>query len=160
MYVSSWPGLTMRTLMGSRSARLPYPVNAPQQTAFCVARSGIYHLFRKLQLTPAETVLVPDYYSGNEVGAMQAAGATLVHYPVLGNFEPDLRALADLVEQFRPRVIYIIHYLGWPQPMKEIAALCRRHGSLLVEDCALSMLSLWEGQTLGSLGDYSVFCKH
>lgn len=160
MYVPSWPGLTMRSLLGSRSPRLPYPLNAPQQTAFCVARSGIYHLFRALRLAPEETVLVPDYYSGNEVGAMRAAGATLVYYPILRNFEPDLQALAGLVQRFRPRVVYVIHYLGWPQPMKEIADLCRRHRSMLVEDCALSMLSAWEGQPLGTLGDYSVFCLY
>jgi len=160
MYVPSWPGLTARNLFATRSPRLPYPLNAPQRSAFCVARSGIYHLFRALQLGPRETVLVPDYYSGNEVGAMQAAGASLVHYPILGNFEPDLEALAALVHKFRPRVVYVIHYLGWPQPMREIAALCRRYGSMLVEDCALSMLSNWEGKPLGTLGDYSVFCLY
>src|SRR5664279_1118496 len=118
MYVSSWPGLTMRNLFPARSpAPLPYPLNAVRRNAFYVARSGIYHLFRTLRLRAGQTVLVPDYYSGNEIGAMQAAGAHLVYYPILGNLEPDLHALAALVEKFRPRVVYVIHYLGWPQPM-------------------------------------------
>jgi hypothetical protein len=41
--------------------------------SFCVARSGIYHLFRALNLKPFDQVLVPDYHSGNEVAAMRAA---------------------------------------------------------------------------------------
>jgi dTDP-4-amino-4,6-dideoxygalactose transaminase len=161
MYVSSWPGLTFSNVLTSRAAAsLPYPLNAPRRNAFCVARSGIYHLVRALKLRPEDTVLAPDYYSGNEVGAMQAAGAKLVHYPIRRNFEPDLAELERLVRVLKPRVVYVIHYLGWPQPMEEILALCRLHGSILVEDCALSMLSSWEGTPLGTLGNYSVFCLY
>ena len=139
MYVSTWPGLIpgdiFRTPSGSEP---PYPLNAAHRHSFCVARSGIYHLFRKLNLKNQRTVLAPDYYSGNEIGAIHAAGASIVHYPIRRNLEPDLEALARLVRKVAPRVVYVIHYLGWPQPMDEIQALCRENGSILVEDCALS----------------------
>jgi dTDP-4-amino-4,6-dideoxygalactose transaminase len=124
-----------------------------------VARSGIYQLFRALRFQPGETVLVPDYYSGNEVAAIRAAGASIVFYPIRRNLEPDLEALTRLAE-CRPRVIYAIHYLGWPQPMREFQAVCARHGSLLVEDCALALFSETEGKPLGAFGDYSVFCLY
>lgn len=161
MYVSSWPGLTLRELMSSPAgtSRLPYPLSAPDRNAFCVARSGIYHLFRTLRLSPEEVVLAPDYYSGNEIAAMQAAGATVVHYPTLRNLEPDLVALRGLLRR-GARVIYVIHYLGWPQPIREISELARENGCLLLEDCALSLLSESEGVPLGAFGDYSVFCLY
>jgi len=160
MYVSSWPGLTLRELRQSQAGRsLPYPLASENRLSFCVARSGIYHLFRALHFKKGEIVLVPDYHSGNEVSAIRAAGATIVFYPILRNLEPDLEALARLAK-LNPRVIYAIHYLGWPQPMKEIEALCREHGSLLVEDCALSLLSEMDQKPLGSFGDYSVFCLY
>jgi dTDP-4-amino-4,6-dideoxygalactose transaminase len=124
-----------------------------------VARSGIYHLFRALQFQKEDIVLVPDYHSGNEVSAIRAAGATIVYYPILRNLEPDRDALSRLAK-LNPRVIYIIHYLGWPQPMQEIAGLCRARGSILIEDCALSLLSEPHGQALGATGDYSVFCLY
>jgi hypothetical protein len=60
-----------------------------------VARSGIYHLFKKLALQTNEVVLAPDYYSGNEVAAIQAAGASIVHYPVQRNLEPDLERVVE-----------------------------------------------------------------
>ena len=141
MYVSSWPGLTVRELFRTRSDRsMPYPLSSDNRLSFCVARSGIYHLFRALRFKKGDVVLVPDYHSGNEVSAIRAAGATIVYYPILRNLEPDLDALSRLAK-LNPRVIYVIHYLGWPQPMKEIAALCRERGSILIEDCALSLLS-------------------
>jgi dTDP-4-amino-4,6-dideoxygalactose transaminase len=161
MYVSSWPGLTPRDLFVSRSGHaLPYPLNAANKSSFCVARSGIYHLFRALRLKPGQTVLAPDYYSGNEIAAIQAAGASVVHYPILRNLEPDLEALSRLANRLKPRVIYVIHYLGWPQPIEQIGAMCRKNGSILVEDCALSLLSEKDGRRLGTFGDYSIFCLY
>jgi dTDP-4-amino-4,6-dideoxygalactose transaminase len=160
MYVSSWPGLTLREFRHSQAGRsLPYPLASANRLSFCVARSGIYHLFRALRFKKGEIVLVPDYHSGNEVSAIRAAGASIVYYPILRNLEPDLDALSRLAKR-NPRVIYVIHYLGWPQPMKEIEALCRERGSLLVEDCALSLLSETDQKPLGSFGDYSVFCLY
>jgi dTDP-4-amino-4,6-dideoxygalactose transaminase len=161
MYVSAWPGLTLRDVFPSRAAAcLPYPLSAERRTSFCVARSGIYHLFRALRLKPQDVVLVPDYYSGNEVAAIRAAGVTVTFYPVLRTLEPDLESLVRLVKRLSPRAIYVIHYLGWPQPLKEIQSLCRAAGSILIEDCALSMLSETEERPLGTFGDYSVFCLY
>ena len=34
-----------------------------------------------------------------------------------------------------------IQYLGWPQPKRELVALCRDRGILLIEDCARALLS-------------------
>ncbi len=160
MYISSWPGLTLREFRPSPTVRsVPYPLESKNRLSFCVARSGIYHLFRALRFKPGEIVLVPDYYSGNEVSAIRAAGASIVFYPILRNLEPDLDALSRLA-RLNPRVIYVIHYLGWPQPMRDIEALCRKSGSLLVEDCALALLSETERKPLGSFGDYSIFCLY
>jgi dTDP-4-amino-4,6-dideoxygalactose transaminase len=161
MYVSSWPGLGARELLPWQSGRtLPYPFNNTHQLAFCVARSGIYHLFRALELKPNDVVLVPDYHSGNEVAAIRAAGATITFYPVRRNLEPDLEELSRLARRLRPRVIYAIHYLGWPQPLSEIEALCQEQGSILIEDCALSLLSTIDRGPLGAFGDYSIFCLY
>ena len=160
MYVSPWPGLTLWDFLPAPSERVvPYPLSEANRRSFVVARSGIYQLFRALRFKPGEKVLVPDYYSGNEVAAIRAAGASIEFYPIRRNLEPDIEALARLAK-CGPREIYAIHYLGWPQPIREIQALCQKHGSLLVEDCALSLFSEVDGKPLGSFGDYSVFCLY
>jgi dTDP-4-amino-4,6-dideoxygalactose transaminase len=44
--------------------------------------------------------------------------------------------------------------------MEEIESLCKKSGSILIEDCALSLLSETAGRRLGSFGDYSIFCLY
>src|SRR5437899_613179 len=160
MYVPAWPCLCPADLLRSPStAERPFPFNAPHRAYFYRARNAIYHLFRALRFRGDETVLVPDYHSGNEVWAIRAAGASLRYYPIKRNLEPDLDALARLCRS-GARALFVILFLGWTQPLKELGQLCSEHGMLLIADCALSLLSAAGGQPLGPFGDYAVFCLY
>ncbi|MBV8843709.1 MAG: DegT/DnrJ/EryC1/StrS family aminotransferase [Bryobacterales bacterium] len=139
---------------------MPYPFDATSRTAFHVARGGIFHLFRALAFRPKETVFAPDYHSGSEVAAIHAAGARTILYPIARNFEIDMDAFRCLFKRHTPRAVYVIHYLGWPQPIEEIARLCIENECVLIEDCALALLSCLGKRPLGSFGDYSVFCLY
>ena len=44
--------------------------------------------------------------------------------------------------------------------MNELRALCHDRKLVLIEDCALSFMSDFEGRPLGTFGDYSVFCLY
>jgi dTDP-4-amino-4,6-dideoxygalactose transaminase len=150
MYVPAWPGLSPADLLAPPAAAArPFPFDAPHLTYFYRARSAIYHLFRALRFRKDETVLVPDYHSGNEVWAIRAAGAAVRYYPITRNLEPDLDELARLCRS-GARALFAIHFLGRPQPLKELSRLCREHGMLLIEDCALSLFSAAGGQPLWS----------
>src|SRR3989449_10218417 len=160
MYIPAWPSLSPAYFVKSNAAEsLPFPLNCASKTYFYVARSGIYHLARALGLDKGGTVLVPDYHHGNEIFALRAAGARLRYYPVKKNLEPDLDAVAKLCEE-NPRVLYVTHFIGFPQPMAELQALCREKGIVLIEDCALSFMSEYDRKPLGTFGDYSVFCLY
>src|SRR5688572_3559463 len=161
MYVPTFQGLSAFDLMrpANRDA-VCFPFDT-ESLAFFRARNAIYYLFMALKsLRPRLSVLVPDYHSGNEVLALRAAGATVHLYPIGRDLQPDLEAVTRLCEQHDPDVLYVIHYLGWPQPMAALSALCRQRTMLLVEDCALSLLSEPGGQMLGTHGDWSVFCLY
>lgn len=160
MYIPAWPGLTPGLFFRSAGDRdLPFPLNAAHRTYAYVARTVIYHLIRALRMRPDEVVLVPDYHSGVEVWAIRAAGASVRFYPIRRNLEPDLEAL-DRLCRSSARVLYVIHFLGWPQPMAELVALSRERGMVLIEDCALALLSAMGGQPLGTFGDHAVFCLY
>ena len=160
MYIPAWPTLSPTYFLRTGNpARLPFPLDRSTNSYFYVARNGIYHLTRSLSLESGDVVLVPDYHHGNEIYALRAAGANIRYYPVKKNLQVDLNVLSDLC-RLRPRVLYVTHYLGWPQPMTDILALCRHFGITLIEDCALAFLSDMDGQPLGSFGDYSVFCLY
>ena len=160
MYVPAWPSIDPRLLAQPTVEQdLPFPLNRQNAHYFYLARNGIYQLFIKLALKPDEIVLAPDYHHGNEIYAMQAAGVNIRFYPVRRNLEIDINAVASLCNS-HTRVLYVTHYLGWPQPMHAIRDLCRDKGLLLVEDCALAFLSSSPDAALGSTGDYAVFCLY
>lgn len=160
MFIPAWATLHPGYFLQRRARPpWPFPLNVPDAIYFYVARNAIYHLFRVLGLRNDEVVLVPDYHHGNEVRAIRAAGASLRFYPIRRNLQPDLDELARL-SKANARVLFLIHYLGWPQPLEEITELCRRRGMILIEDCALSLLSEVGGRPLGTFGDYAIFCLY
>jgi len=161
MYVPVEHGLDPAlVLTRSRSTTSPFPMSAPERMYFHRARNAIYHLFRKLGETRRPVVLVPDYHNGNEVLAIRATGAAIHFYRVGRDLEVDLDHLFRLCRSARADVLFAIHYFGWPQPMKELIAVTRAHQMILVEDCALSLLSETEGRPLGSFGQYATFCLY
>ena len=161
-FVPTYQGLSATDFVRTRAGTAGcFPFNAPHRLSFYRARNAIYHLFRALlETNPGLTVLAPDYNSGNEILAMRAAGAALRYYPVRRDMTLDPDEIEWRCRTHNPDLLYVIHYAGWPQPMAELVALCRRRGMLLVEDCALALLSETGGRPLGSFGDWSVFCLY
>ncbi len=161
-FVPTYQGLSATDLVrGASSAVDCFPFNVAHRLPFYRARNAIYYLFRALlETNPGLTVLAPDYNSGNEILAMRAAGAALRYCPVRRDMRLDPEDVERSCRTHNPDLLYVIHYAGWPQPMPELVDLCRRRGMLLVEDCALSLLSETAGRPLGSFGDWSVFCLY
>lgn len=160
MYVPTFQGLSPVDWLRPASAAPCFPFSA-RRIGFFRARNAIYHLFDALKsLTPRLTVLVPDYNSGNEVLALRASGASLHFYRIGRDMQPDLEDVERLCREHDPEVLYVIHYLGWPQPLLPLQQLCLERSMLLVEDCALSLLSQPDGRPLGSTGDWSVYCLY
>lgn len=162
-FVPTYQGLSaadfVRAAPASRVACFPFDV--PDRLPFYRARNAIYHLFAALlERHPRLSVLAPDYHSGNEMLAIRAAGARIHYCPVDRRLQLDPDVVEGLCDRHRPDVLYVIHYIGWPQPMPALVDLCRRRGMRLVEDCALSLLSEMDGRPLGSFGDWSVFCLY
>jgi dTDP-4-amino-4,6-dideoxygalactose transaminase len=161
MHVSDEHGLSPAILVRRpRRAPLPFPLGAPGRLDFYRARNAIYHLFRALGFADGATVLAPDYHNSNEILPMRAAGANVVFYRIGRNLEPDFEQLARLARTHTPRALFVIHYFGWAQPMKELLRLCEARDMLLVEDCAQAALSETGGRPLGSFGHYATFCLY
>ena len=172
-FVPTYQGLSARDLVrpafarhasAGRSESSPqacFPFDVPHRLPFYRARNAIYHLFRALiETNPGMSVLAPDYNSGNEILAMRAAGAAIHYCPVRGDLTLDPDDVERHCRIHNPDLLYVIHYVGWPQPMPALVEICRRRGMLLVEDCALSLLSESHGRSLGTFGDWSVFCLY
>src|SRR3546814_14285731 len=74
--------------------------------------------------------------------------------PVLADIEPDSGLLA--IESARrcvsprTRAIVLVHLYGQVRDMVGWEDLCREHAIELIEDCAQSHLSCWDGVTAGA----------
>src|SRR5690242_18672384 len=75
MFIPTFQGLAASDLMRSPSTNGScFPFDVPH-LSFYRARNAIYYLFTALKArNPRLTVLVPDYNSGNEILALEAAG--------------------------------------------------------------------------------------
>ena len=107
-FVPGWPTLAPHALLFGTGAAPAFPFTSPRLRWIYRATNAIYHLFSAMPLRPGDTVLVPDYHSGNEVWAIRAAGARIVFYPINGDRRPDLPALKRLFLKHRPRVLYVM----------------------------------------------------
>ena len=162
-FVPTYQGLSavdfVRPAPATRTACFPFDIT--HRLPFYRARNAIYHLFKVLVAqNPGLMVLAPDYNSGNEILAIRAAGARIEYCPVDRRMQMDPETVERLCALHNPDLLYVIHYVGWPQPMPALIDICRRRGMLLVEDCALSLLSETPEGPLGSFGDWSVFCLY
>jgi len=106
---------------------------------------------------PGDEVIVPaNTYIATWL-AVSHAGATPV--PV----EPDAASYAidpDRIEAAitpRTKAILAVHLYGHPADMHAIAAVARRHGLRLIEDCAQAHGARLRGRRVGALGDAAGF---
>jgi dTDP-4-amino-4,6-dideoxygalactose transaminase len=148
----------------ARTRRSLYPFDRLDQPAtelFYLARAGVFHAVSRLLGERRGTVLMPAYHHGVEVQAVRAAGAGVAFYRVDADMQVDLDDLSRRMRAPDVRLIYLTHFVGFPQPVTEVARLCADAGLPLLEDCALALLSRDpEGRPLGSTGDAAVFCLY
>jgi dTDP-4-amino-4,6-dideoxygalactose transaminase len=75
-------------------------------------------------------------------------------HPVTHNMDPD-KLEAAISE--RTRAVIVTHAWGLPAEIDRIIEIARRHGLLVIEDCAESILAAYKGRCTGSWGDVGCF---
>lgn len=84
--------------------------------------------------------------------------------PVFADIEEDtLNIDAEEVQRLvtpRTKAIVVLHYGGHSCEMDFLVSICRKHGLVLVEDCAHACGGEYKGKKLGSIGDYGCFSFH
>jgi perosamine synthetase len=158
LYVPEYPTLHPRMLLSRRSAGDFPPFTGDNVHWFYFARNAVWNAVKMLGLEGRE-VLVPAYHHGVEIEALVDAGAKPVFYRIGRNWDVDL---TDVAARIGPdtRALYLIHYAGFPGPVREMKELARKHDLALIEDCALSLLSSDGEIPLGTLGDVAIFCLY
>ena len=106
---------------------------------------------------PGDEVITTAMTFCATVNAIIHTGAT----PVLVDVDPDtLNITADRIKEkitTKTKAILIVHFAGRPCELDDIVTLAANHNLKLIEDCAHAIESQWDGQAVGTFGDFGCF---
>ena len=108
-------------------------------------------------LEPGSEVITTPLTFCATVNAIIHAGLT----PVLADVDPvtqniDPAAIEAAITP-RTRAIIPVHFAGRPCEMAAIVAIARKHGLVLIEDCAHAIETEYAGRKAGTFGDFGCF---
>ena len=137
--------------------------------AFAVANgtAALHLACEVLGLGPGDEVLCPALTFVASANAILYTGARPVFVDVTGPHDLNL-SVADAAAKVseRTRAIMVVHYGGYPCDMDAVAALARRHGLKIIEDCAHAPGAVYQSAqgprmagTLGDVGCFSFFAN-
>ena len=109
-----------------------------------------------LGIGPGDEVIVPAYTWVSSASAVLAVGAV----PIVAEVDDSLTLdPEDVRRRISPctRAIMAVHIRGAPARLDVLAALCREHELLLIEDVAQALGGTFGGRRLGTLGDIGAY---
>ncbi|MBW1598465.1 DegT/DnrJ/EryC1/StrS aminotransferase family protein [Streptomyces sp. JJ38] len=136
-------------------------VGAPHALSVTSGTVALELAIHLLDLRPGDEVVVtPQTY--------QASAQPLLQYPDVrvrfcdvdrDTLNMDPACLQTLLGE-RTRAVILVHYGGLPAPMREITAMARARGAVVIEDAAHALGSVYHGRRPGSLADIGCFSFH
>lgn len=72
------------------------------------------------------------------------------------NMSPE--ALEKAFEKYpSPKAVIVVHLYGTPAKLNEITAICKKYGTILIEDAAESLSSTYRGRQTGTFGKFGIY---
>lgn len=112
--------------------------------------------FRALGIKEGDEVIVQGNTYIASVMGVSINGATPVFVEPDDYYGLDASKIEEKITE-RTKAILAVHLYGQACEMDKISAIAKKHGLYLVEDCAQSHGSKYEGQTTGTFGDIGCF---
>ena len=124
------------------------------------AGSGTDALYLALKATgigPGDEVLTVPHTAVATVAAIEMCGATPVLVDIdQSTYTLDPKRLEAAISP-RAKAVLPVHLYGHPADMAPILKIARRHGLLVVEDCAQAHGATYHEKRVGGIGDISAF---
>lgn len=130
-------------------------------TDYCVGTGNgldaLVLILKAIGIGEGDEVIVPSNTYIATALAVTYAGATPVFVePKLSTFNIDPYGIEDAITD-RTKAIMPVHLYGQPCDMDPIMETARRHGLLVVEDCAQAHGATYKGRRVGTFGDAAGF---
>lgn len=131
--------------------------NTPYAVGVNSGTSALHLALLAAGIGPGDEVITSPFTFFAPVAAIRYVGAT----PVLADidsrtFNIDPACIQAAITE-RTRAIIPVHLYGQPADMDAVLAIARRHKLLVIEDAAQAHGAEWNGQRVGSLGDFGCF---
>ena len=128
---------------------------------YCVGlNSGGCALFVALRasgVAPGDKVLVNAFTLAPVPGAIAHAGAEAVLVDIDDRYVIDVADLDRKAADSGARHVMLSYMRGHIPDLTAVMEVCRRHGLVVIEDCAHTMGGRWAGRLTGTFGDVACF---
>ena len=154
---SGWLGTGPRVAQFERDFAVYKNVGVAQVAAVNSCTAALHVAMTAAGLDPGAEVITTPLTFCATVNAIIHAGLT----PVLADVDPltqciDPEAIEAAITP-RTRAILPVHFAGRPCDMDRIDALARKHGLMVIEDCAHAIETEFRGRKAGTFGDFGCF---
>ncbi len=136
-----------------RQATLPWPDG--QTRYFASGREALTALIKAPNPPPESSVLLPAYVPEGVIAPFLRCGWKVGFYPLTRYLDPDWEQLEKMLRDSSPKLAVMIHYFGLQKPINRFCELCRRYGTLVIEDMA-HVIQDADG-SMGSTGDFVLY---
>ena len=154
---SGWLGTGPRVAQFERDFAAFRGVQSAQVAAVNSCTAALHVSMLAAGIAPGSEVITTPLTFCATVNAILHAGLE----PVLADVDPLTQNIdPDAIEAAitpRTRAILPVHFAGRPCAMDRIMAIARKHDLVVIEDCAHAVEAEFNGQPLGTFGDFGCF---
>jgi dTDP-4-amino-4,6-dideoxygalactose transaminase len=118
---------------------------------------ALYLALRAMNIGVGDEVITTPFTFIATAETISGVGAKPVFVDIdLATFNLDLTQLAAAITP-RTKAIMPVHLFGNPVDMTELMSIATQHGLVVIEDCAQATGAKWQGQPVGSIGQFGCF---
>lgn len=117
----------------------------------------LFLALKALGVRPGDEVLCNTFTLAPVPGAIVHAGAKPVYVDIDEALTLDIDSLEIQIERSDAKIMLLSHMRGHFNDISKIAAICKRNGVRLVEDCAHTLGASWGDRFVGTYGDVACF---
>lgn len=151
--VNQWTGNRVVAFEQAFAAR----IGMPHAIALANGSLALELALRALGIGPGDEVIVTSSSFVASASCVPLVGAAPVFADVNRNSQNITAATAEPLITDNTKAIVPVHLAGWPVDIEPIMELARKHGLLVIEDCAQAHGAEIAGKPAGSFGHAAAF---
>jgi len=154
---SGWLSISEKTL-AFEAAFSGFLGNGTKCLALSNCTAALHMALIALDIKQGDEIITPSltFIADQNVSLMNGAKNILADITSMEDWSVDPVDIEARITT-ATKAMMIVHYAGFACDMERITAICKKHGLLLIEDCAHSPGADYKGQPLGTFGDISAF---